>query len=177
MLSGGRQAHDFYEEQVDDRGTIRSTNEREQLMAKIEIESAFVESWTKTTDQHPAWGMKTAEPHSRKNDDGKYETVGRTFRTVKVSRASGIDLSVFVKGDRVQVWGKEVTETREHEGKSYYDLIVWADRVEVAGSGRSGDTRQSGDVSEPWATDTSSNLATPQEGAQGHWGSTTEVPF
>lgn len=99
-------------------------------MAKIEIESAFVEPWTRNQDEHPSWGMKTAEPHSRKNDDGKYETVGRTFRTVKVSRNSGIDLTEFRKGDRVQVWGNETTETREHEGKKFYDLVVWADRVE-----------------------------------------------
>ena len=104
-------------------------------MAKIEIESAFVEAWTKNEEQHPAWGMKTAEPHSRKKDGGGYETVGRTFRTIKVSRASGIDLTQFRKGDRVQVFGKEVTETREHEGKKYYDLVLWADRVERAQGG------------------------------------------
>ncbi|MEC5149182.1 hypothetical protein [Cryobacterium sp. GrIS_2_6] len=124
-------------------------------MAKIEIESAFVESWTKHSDEHPAWGIKTAEPHSKKNDAGKYETIGRTFRTVKVSRASGIDLSEFVKGDRVHVWGTEATETREHEGKKYYDLIVWADRVEPAerGSAATGspETAQEAPDEEPWA--------------------------
>jgi len=120
-------------------------------MAKIEIESAFVEAWTKNTDEHPSWGMKTAEPHSRKNDDGKYETVGRTFRTIKVPRSTGIDLTTFRKGDRVQVWGREVTETREHEGKKYYDLIVWADRVEiVASSGNNG--RSNATTEEPWGT-------------------------
>lgn len=106
-------------------------------MAKIEIESAFVEAWTRNTEQHPSWGMKIAEPHSRKNDEGKFETVGRTFRTVKVSRASSIDLTAFSKGDRVQVWGKEVTETREHEGKKFYDLVLWADRIERAGQSSS----------------------------------------
>jgi hypothetical protein len=104
-------------------------------MAKIEVESAFIEAWTKNEDQHPAWGMKTAEPHSRKKEGGGYETVGRTFRTVKVSRASGIDLTQFKKGDRVTIIGKEVTETREHEGKKYYDLVLWADRVEPARGG------------------------------------------
>ena len=131
-------------------------------MAKIEIESAFIEAWTKNEEQHPAWGMKTAEPHSRKNDAGKYETVGRTFRTVKVSRASGIDLTQFRKGDRVSVWGKEVTETREHEGKKFYDLVVWADRVEVAESkGQSAPAQAdpadswaaSTPAAEPWAVD------------------------
>ena len=119
-------------------------------MAKIEIESAFIEAWTKNDEQHPAWGMKTAEPHSRKNDAGKYETVGRTFRTVKVSRASGIDLTQFRKGDRVSVWGKEVTETREHEGKKFYDVVVWADRVEVAES----KGQQSAPAADSWAAST-----------------------
>lgn len=145
-------------------------------MSKIEIESAFVEAWTKNDEQHPAWGMKTAEPHSRKNPDtDRYETVGRTFRTVKVSRASGIDLTQFRKGDRVQVFGKEVTETREHEGKKYYDLVVWADRVELAES-RAGGHQQpaSAPAAEPWAT------AAPGA-AQGAWEApgafTDETPF
>jgi len=118
-------------------------------MAKIEIESAFVEAWNKNSDQHPAWGMKTAEPHSRKNDAGKYETVGRTFRTVKVSRASALDLTQFRKGDRVSIWGKEVTETREHEGKKFYDVVVWADRIELAEGTRQ--TTSATPTPEPWA--------------------------
>lgn len=103
-------------------------------MAKIEIDSAFVEPWTRNTESHPAWGMKTAEPHSRKNEAGGYDTVGRTFRTVKVPQSSGIDLTRFRKGDRVKISGREVTETREADGKKYYDLIVWADTVELAGA-------------------------------------------
>ena len=128
-------------------------------MSKIEIESAFVESWTKNTEEHPAWGMKTAEPHSRKNEDGKYETVGRTFRTIKVPRSTGIDLTTFRKGDRVQVWGREVTETREHEGKKYYDLIVWADRVEIVGERNSGGSNVA--TEEPWGNTTSDNFGAP----------------
>jgi len=129
-------------------------------MAKIEIESAFVEPWTKNTEEHPSWGLKTAEAHSKKNDQGTYDTIGRTFRTVKVSRASGIDLSEFRKGDRVHVWGTESTETREFEGKKYYDLIMWADRVErAAGKGANATgaastgspARQDAPSDEPWA--------------------------
>lgn len=100
-------------------------------MAKIEFE-AFVEPWTKNQDEHPAWGLKSAESHRRKGDDGKWVTQGRTFRTVKVSRQSGIDLTSFRKGERVKVTGSEVTETREHEGKKYYDLVVWADVIVAA---------------------------------------------
>jgi hypothetical protein len=102
-------------------------------MSKIEIELAFVEAWNRTDPTHPNWIMKCAEPHSKKNADGKYETIARTFRTIRVSKASGIDLSQFAKGDRVQVWGNELTVTRVHAGKTYYDLVVWADRVERVG--------------------------------------------
>lgn len=130
-------------------------------MSKIEIESAFVEPWTRNQDQHPSWGMKTSEAHRRKNDAGEWETVARTFRTVKVSRDSGIDLTQFVKGDRVQVWGREVTEVREHDGKKYYDLVVWADRVEraetVAGASTTAPpARQDGPPAredDPWAVE------------------------
>ena len=122
-------------------------------MAKIEIDSAFVESWTRNEEQHPAWGMKTTEQHRRKNDAGEWETVGRTFRTVKVSRSSGIDLTMFSKGDLVTVRGREVTEVREHEGKKFYDLVVWADEVRVA----EGSQQSQAPVSQPadtWATPT-----------------------
>ena len=133
-------------------------------MAKIEIESAFIEAWTKATDQHPSWGMRTAEPHSRKNDAGKYETVGRTFRTVKVSRASGIDLTQFRKGDRVTVWGKEVTESREYEIsgeiRKAYELVVWADRVELAES-RAAASPQAPVAADSWATSSSTDEETP----------------
>lgn len=123
-------------------------------MAKIEIKSAFVEPWTKNSEEHPAWGMKTAEPHRRKNDRDEYETVGRTFRTVKVSRDSGIDLTQFSKGQRVQVSGTEVTETREHEGKKYYDLVVWADRVELAEGQQASNGAQGAATEQPWAPST-----------------------
>ena len=107
-------------------------------MAEITFE-AFVESWTKDTESHPSWGLKSAETHRRKKEssDYEYETVGRIFRTVKVSRASGIDLTRFAKGERIKVTGQEVTETREHDGKKYYDLVVWANSVESAERGQS----------------------------------------
>lgn len=124
-------------------------------MSKIEIESAFVEAWTRNEDQHPAWGMKTAESHSRKNDAGKFETVARTYRTVKVSRDSGIDLTQFRKGDRVQVWGREVTEIREYEAngvtKTARDLVVWADRVEPVGTPAPQAAQEA--PADPWATE------------------------
>jgi hypothetical protein len=101
-------------------------------MSKIEIKSAFVEAFSRTQDTHYATLMKTAEPHEIKNPD-KSVTKTRTYRDVRVAKNSGIDLTQFAKGDRVQVWGNEVTQTRVHAGKTYYDLVVWADRVERVG--------------------------------------------
>jgi len=144
-------------------------------MANIHIESAFIEPGNKNAEQHPAWSAKTAEPHSRKKDGGGYETVGRTFRTVKVSRDSGIDLTLFRKGDRVQVWGREVTETREHEGKKYFDLVVWADRVEVAPGRDSQNAPAQTAPEEPWAA------GAPAAGGSDVWNQpgsyTDETPF
>lgn len=103
-------------------------------MAKIIVESAFVEEVL--IGNTGAWGLKTSEPHSRKNDQDKWETVGRTYRTVKVSRASGIQLEQFTKGDRIQFEGREVTESKKSAdgAKTFYDLVVWADSITPAGS-------------------------------------------
>jgi single-stranded DNA-binding protein len=99
-----------------------------------------------------------------------------------VSRASGIDLTQFRKGDRVKVSGKEVTETREHDGKKFYDLVLWADRVEHAerssgGAQGSQNTQPAQTPDEPWNA--------PQNGTHGDagvWNSAqgvadSELPF
>jgi hypothetical protein len=101
-------------------------------MAKI-IFTAFVEPWTKANSEHPSWGMKTAEPH-RKKDGEAWVTVGRTFRTVKSAYGVEIDFTKFRAGDRIVVDGTEVTEMREANGQKYYDLVVKADSVELAES-------------------------------------------
>lgn len=116
-------------------------------MSKIEFE-AFVEDVL--TSQSGAFGLKTAEPHSRKDENDKWKTVARTFRSVKASRESGIDFGEFAKGDRVKIWGNEKTEVREHEGKKYYDLVCWADRVERTGDAPSASPATEPAVSDPW---------------------------
>lgn len=92
-------------------------------MAKIEF-TGFVDPWSSREEQHPAWGMKVVEPHSRKTDDGKWETVGRTWRTVKAAYGTTIDFTQFRKGDRVVITGNEVTVASERDGKKYYTLTV-----------------------------------------------------
>lgn len=103
-------------------------------MSKIEIASAFVEE----AKGSPVFVLKIAEPHSRKDEQGNWQTVSRTFFDVKVSRDSGIDLSAFPVKSRIKVWGSQRTEVREHQGKKYYTLTVWADRIEPAGEQQGG---------------------------------------
>ncbi|WP_047219944.1 hypothetical protein [Delftia lacustris] len=98
-------------------------------MADIQVRSAFVDKVLVGTDG--AWGLKTSEPHSRKNDAGGYDTTGRTFRTL---RGRNIDWSHFQEKDRITFFGREETVEREHEGKKYYDLIVWVDAAAVINS-------------------------------------------
>lgn len=95
-------------------------------MADIQVRSAFVDKVL--VGNEGAWGVKTSEPHSRKNDAGGYDTTGRTFRTL---RGRNIDWSQFQEKDRITFFGREETVEREHEGKKYYDLIVWVDAAAV----------------------------------------------
>jgi hypothetical protein len=118
-------------------------------MAKITVDSAFVEDVL--VGNSGAWGLKTSEPHSKKNPDtGKWDTTGRTFRTVKVSRDSGIRLEQFTKGDRISFAGREVTEAKKAAdgSKTFYDLVVWADSIEAAGGARAAAPV----AEEPWST-------------------------
>lgn len=98
-------------------------------MAEIKF-VGFVEDWTKNNPQHPAWGMRVSEPH-RKKDGDNWVTVGRTNRTVKTAFGVTIDFTQFAKGSRVEVVGKEVTETSEKDGKTYDNLVVKAETVTV----------------------------------------------
>lgn len=104
-------------------------------MSTIQIKSAFVED-------NKGFVVKIAEPHSKKNDQGGYDTVSRTFFDVKVRKDSGIDLSQFVKGQRIQVEGRLMTDVREYEGKKFYTLTIWADKVAHADQGGSGGRSQ-----------------------------------
>lgn len=138
-------------------------------MAKIEVQSAFVEDVL--SNDRGVWALKTSEPHSRKNDRDEWETVSRTFRTVRVGRDSGINLETFAKGDRISFTGTEKTDVREHQGKKYYDLLVWADSILLA-TGRSGGqesrTAPPASVEESWPT---------PDVQTSTWGGDSNVPF
>ena len=102
-------------------------------MAKIEFEG-FVNEHV----GNPVFVLKVAENHRKKNANGEFENAGKTFFDVKVGRDSGVDLSSFPKDTRVKVSGRQLTEVREHNGKKYYTLTVWADSIEVAQAGNGG---------------------------------------
>jgi hypothetical protein len=130
-------------------------------MASVEIRSAFVED-------NKGFVLKIAEPHSKKNESGGYDTTSRTFFDVKVSRDSGINLEQFQKGQRITLKGNQKTEVREWEGKKLYTLVIWADSIAVAG----GDTSRqvspsvanSAPVADTWATP-----AAPQQSVADQW--------
>lgn len=141
-------------------------------MSQIQIQSAFVEDVL--SGPNGAFGLSTAEPHQRKNDSGQWETLARTFRTVK---GGDIDYSQFQKGDRVRIFGREVTEAREYQGEKKYQLVVWADAVVkiIPRQGRGGGTQATG---APQAGDWSSApVPSPQAAAQGDWGGSDAAPF
>lgn len=97
-------------------------------MAEISFKG-FVEEWTKNSPQHPAWGMRVTESHSKKDESGQWVNTGYTNRTVKTAYGVEIDFTQFAKGDLIQVAGTEVTETSEKDGKKYSNLIVKATAV------------------------------------------------
>lgn len=127
-------------------------------MADISF-SAFVEKWNKDTEQHPDWGMRTAEAH-RKNENGEWVTVSRTYRTVRggwdkvLEKPITIDFTKFPVGSRVMVVGVEKTVAREYEGKTYYDLVV--DATSVTPIAKDGQTAAPAPAAQPaaWTDDT-----------------------
>lgn len=140
-------------------------------MAKVEIASAFVEDAVGS----PVFVLKCAEPHSKKDDQGNWQTVSRTFFDLKASRESQVDLGRFNKGDRIKVWGSQKTEVREHEGKKFYTLVVWAERVEVAQAAQGGFGGGSAQGQGGWAQPPANGA---QAGAQGFGGGfADEQPF
>lgn len=136
-------------------------------MARIQVDAAFIEKVLTTREGVP-FGVSTSEPHRRKTDAGEWVTTARTFRTVT---GQNIDWSQFNQGDRIAFAGSERTETREHEGKTHYNLTVRADAVSLAG--RRQDTPGSTNTvqTDPWGTPTDPGPETEP------WTPDTEVPF
>lgn len=142
-------------------------------MAEIRVLSAFVEDVVTDRDGVP-FLLRTSEPHRRKDESGEWVTTARTFRTVRASRESGISLTDYVKGDRIEFEGQEKTEKREHDGKTYYDLVVWVSVL--ARLGGSGGRSQPPAPDEPWATPSGAQTGA-QPWADSLGASDADVPF
>ena len=143
-------------------------------MAEVVVKSAFVEELVGS----PVFVLKVAEPHSRKDEQGRYQTVSRTFFDVKVSRDSGISLSQFVKGQRIRFRGSQKTEVREHDGKKFYTLVVWADQIEALDAQNAGFNAGSVQGAGDWSSQPSNASQGGFQGntSQGGFGN-SEAPF
>lgn len=129
-------------------------------MAKIEFEGFVNEAVG-----NPVFVLKVSENHRKKDDGGNFVNDGKTFFQVKAGYESGIDLAQFPVDSRIRVIGKQRTKSREHNGKTYYDLVVAADRIEVAQAAQGG----SNAGSQPqWANTPAGNSGAPQ-GGFGDW--------
>lgn len=98
--------------------------------------TAFVDSVLLAKDGRP-WALKTSEIHYKKNGD-EFVKEGRTFRTVRAGYGVDLDLTQFAEGDKVEFSGKEKTVSREYQDKTYYDLVVDVDHVQLVKSSERG---------------------------------------
>ena len=71
-------------------------------------------------------GVKVVERHSRKDENGEWQTVGRTFFSVWVG-----DQSLPAEGDLVSVIGTQKTVAEEYKGETRYNLHVSASTIIV----------------------------------------------
>lgn len=71
-------------------------------------------------------GVKVVERHSKKDENGEWQTVGRTFFTVWVG-----DQSLPAEGDLVSVIGTQKTVAEEYKGETRYNLHVSASTIIV----------------------------------------------
>jgi len=71
-------------------------------------------------------GVKVVERHSKKDENGDWQTVGRTFFTVWVG-----DQALPAEGDLITVVGTQKTVAEEYQGQTRYNLHVSASTVIV----------------------------------------------
>ena len=71
-------------------------------------------------------GVKVVERHNKKDENGEWQTVGRTFFTVWVN-----DQQLPAEGDLVTIIGTQKTVAEEYQGTTRYNLHVSASTVIV----------------------------------------------
>jgi hypothetical protein len=121
---------------------------------------------------HNGCGAEVTETFTKRNGEE-----GKTRWTCWFESAHGLS-----EGDQVTVsgmHGDQVDEWTDKQGVVRYSVKRSLNGAKTQ-KGQSGPTSPPEPSSEPWATDTSSNLPTPQAGAQGNWSTNaddTEKPF
>ena len=71
-------------------------------------------------------GVKVVERHSKKDEAGEWQTVGRTFFTVWIN-----EQALPAEGDLVTVIGTQKTVAEEYQGATRYNLHVSASTIIV----------------------------------------------
>jgi hypothetical protein len=71
-------------------------------------------------------GVKVVERHSKKDEAGEWQVVGRTFFTVWVG-----EQSLPAEGDLITVIGTQKTVAEEYQGATRYNLHVSASTIIV----------------------------------------------
>jgi hypothetical protein len=87
-----------------------------------------------TSKAGEVFALKVAEPHYKKDGD-EFISNGRTFFKVMRGWGAEFDLAAFAPGDKVEVSGKQKTESRDYDGKTYYDLVVNAESISIVTKG------------------------------------------
>lgn len=103
-------------------------------MALIEF-TAFVNGSVEDRKTGETFVIKSAESHRRQLEDGTYETTARTFRDVFVAKdadessADWFRNAIHSESDMIEVKGYEMTRAREYDGRTIYDLVVYATEI------------------------------------------------
>lgn len=85
-----------------------------------------------TNSGKPVLSFNTSESHSKKNNQGGYDTTGYTFRRVTVWGEDAERFQSLKDGDLIEVVGREETRSFDkQDGSKGYSLEVTADFVRV----------------------------------------------
>jgi hypothetical protein len=92
-----------------------------------------------------------AEGHSRKDENDRWQTTARTFHKVWLPKGHpGLS-----EGDLVEVTGSQKTNVSEYQGQKRFDLVVYANEVEVVRANQPRLNSSSQPQTDAWATDDS----------------------
>lgn len=111
--------------------------------------------------------FNTSESHSKKNNQGGYDTTGYTFRRVTVWGEDAERFQSLKDGDLIEVVGREETRSFDkQDGSKGYSLEVTADFVRV----KPRKNQQGGNQQQQGGYQQHQNQQPPQQGGADPWG-------